>query len=103
MPELDRYDQDDIDDEEVDENVTFEEAQNARLRAERELDRRDAREGVTGRRQRLPGALEGECGSPSHRFLNSTLLCSLAVSAGCPLLGQLQHPFWFMDSMSISA
>ena len=68
MPELDQYDQDDIDDEEVDENVTFEEAQNARLRAEHELDRRDAREGVTGRRQRLPGALEGECGSPSQFY-----------------------------------
>lgn len=58
MPELDQYDQDDIDDE-VEQNVTYEEAQNLRLRAERELDRRDAREGVTGRRQRLPGALEG--------------------------------------------
>ena len=59
MPELDRYDEADIDDE-VNQDVTYEEAQRARLLAERELDRRDAREGVTGRRQRLPDALEGE-------------------------------------------
>ena len=59
MSGLDRYDQDDIDDADVGQDVTFEEAQAARLRAEAELDRRDAREGVGGRRQRLPGALEG--------------------------------------------
>ena len=59
MPELDQYDPDDIDDGAVDQEVGYEEAQNNRLRAERELDRRDAQEGVAGRRQRLPGALEG--------------------------------------------
>lgn len=59
MSALDRYDQDDIDDADAGQDVTFEEAQAARLRAEAELDRRDAREGVGGRRQRLPGALEG--------------------------------------------
>ena len=68
MPALDNYDQDDIDDEGLDESVSYEEQQNARLRAEQELDRRDAREDPTGRRQRLPGALEGK---PSS-FLNKT-------------------------------
>ena len=59
MSGLDRYDDADLDDNEVGQDVTFEEAQAARLRAEADLDRRDAREGVGGRRQRLPGALEG--------------------------------------------
>lgn len=59
MSGLDQYDQDDIDDADAGEDVTFEEAQAARLRAEAELDRRDVREGVGARRQRLPGALEG--------------------------------------------
>jgi hypothetical protein len=61
MSGLDRYDEEGIDDvQEGGEDVTFEEAQAARLRAERDLDRRDAREGIAGRRQRLPQALEGE-------------------------------------------
>ena len=60
MPELDRYDPDAIDDEDVGEDVTFEEAAAQRLRAEREMERRDEREGrAPGRRVRLPGALEG--------------------------------------------
>ena len=50
MPALDRYDDRDIDDEEVGE--TFEEREQARLRAEREMDRA---QGV--RRTRLPAAL----------------------------------------------
>jgi len=65
MSGLDRYDEEGIDDQEGGEDVTFEEAQAARLRAERDLDRRDAREGIVGRRQRLPQALEGQCSSPS--------------------------------------
>ena len=66
MPALDRYDTEAVDDEAMDE-VTFEEAQAARLRAEREMERRDVREGrVTGRRARLPGALEGDWRSASH-------------------------------------
>ena len=59
MPALDRYDAEGVDDD-GQEEVTFEVAQAARLRAERELDQRDVREGrFTGRRARLPGALEG--------------------------------------------
>ena len=50
MPALDRYDDRDIDDEVVGE--TFEEREQARLRAEREMDRA---QGV--RRTRLPAAL----------------------------------------------
>ena len=54
MPALDRYDNRDIDDEEVGE--TFEAREQARLRAEREMDRA---QGV--RRTRLPAALlEGQ-------------------------------------------
>lgn len=67
MSALDRYDDADIDDNEVGQDVTFEEAQMNRLRAEADLDRRDAREGVGGRRQRLPGALEGAL--PLHHRL----------------------------------
>lgn len=55
MPALDRYEDADIDDDVEDADVSFE----ARLRAERELDRRDVREGRVPRRRRLPGALEG--------------------------------------------
>ena len=60
MPALDTYDPEAIDDV-VGDDVTFEEAAAARLRAEREMDRRDVREGrgTLGRRHRLPGALEG--------------------------------------------
>ena len=59
MPGLDRYDAEGVDDEEMGE-VSYEQAQAARLRAERELERRDVREGrFAGRRTRLPGALEG--------------------------------------------
>ena len=59
MPGLDKYEPNDIDDED-EHDVTYEEAQAARLRADRELDRRDVREGrATGRRQRLPEVLEG--------------------------------------------
>lgn len=58
MPELDRYDVRDIDDAES--GGSFGAAQDARLAAERAMERRDEREGrVTGRRARLPGALEG--------------------------------------------
>ena len=70
MPALDNYDQDDIDDEGLDESVSYEEQQNARLRAEQELDRRDAREDPTGRRQRLPGALEGKPSILTKTFQN---------------------------------
>lgn len=70
MSALDQYDAADIDDGEVGQDVTFEEAQAARLRAEAELDRRDGREGVGNRRQRLPGALEGKCSQDlSQRML----------------------------------
>ena len=59
MPALDRYDAEGVDDEATDE-VSFEQAQAARLRAEREMEQRDIRDGrFTGRRSRLPGALEG--------------------------------------------
>ena len=59
MPGLDHYEEDGLD-EEVSEDVGYEEAQARRLRAEDEMDRRDVREGrATGRRARLPGALEG--------------------------------------------
>ena len=59
MPGLDQYETNDLDDED-EHDVTYEEAQAARLQADRELDRRDMREGrATGRRQRLPEALEG--------------------------------------------
>ena len=59
MPELDRYDPRHIDDA-ASEGGSFGAAQEARLRAEEALDRRDQREGrATGRRARLPGALEG--------------------------------------------
>lgn len=54
MPALDRYDDRDIDDDVAGEN--FEEREEARLRAERAMDRAEGR-----RRQRLPGALlEGQ-------------------------------------------
>ena len=61
MPALDRYDNRDIDDEEVGE--TFEAREAARLRAERDMDR------VQGiRRSRLPAALlEGQL-SPQPLF-----------------------------------
>ena len=59
MSALDRYEGEGVDDEATDE-VDFMQAQAARLRAERDMDRRDVREGrYTGRRARLPGALEG--------------------------------------------
>ena len=54
MPALDRYDNRDIDDDVEEEN--FEDREDARLRAERAMDRADGR-----RRARLPGALlEGQ-------------------------------------------
>jgi hypothetical protein len=54
MPALDRYDDRDIDDDV--EGETFEEREEARLRAERAMDRAEGR-----RRTRLPGALlEGQ-------------------------------------------
>ena len=59
MEHLDRYERDGIDADFVD-DMDAEAALDARARAERDLDRRDVREGrVTGRR-RLPGALEGD-------------------------------------------
>lgn len=78
MPELDQYDPEDIDDGAVDQDITYAEAQNNRLRAERELDRRDAQEGVTGRRQRLPGALEGISIFLQQRSVTVKDVCSFA-------------------------
>ena len=58
MEHLDRYEREGID-AEFEDDMDAEAALDARARAERDLDRRDVREGrVTGRR-RLPGALEG--------------------------------------------
>ena len=69
MPALDRYDAEGLEDEEVGE-VSFEQVQAARLRAERDMERRDVREGrFTGRRSRLPGALEGGLSCHSCRQL----------------------------------
>jgi len=60
MEHLDRYEREGID-AEFEDDMDAEAALDARARAERDLDRRDVREGrVTGRR-RLPGALEGAC------------------------------------------
>ena len=59
MEHLDRYEREGIDEDFV-EDITDAEALGARAAAERELERRDAREGrTTGRRRRLPGALDG--------------------------------------------
>ena len=80
MSGLDRYDPDDIDDADVGQDVTFEEAQAARLRAEADLDRRDAREGVGNRRQRLPGALEGD----KEPVIALTPTCLLRSASKCP-------------------
>ena len=58
IPGLDNYDPRDIDDAES--GGSFGAAQDARLAAERAMEQRDDQEGrVTGRRARLPGALEG--------------------------------------------
>ena len=60
MEHLDRYEREGID-ADFEDDMDAEAALDARARAERDLDRRDVREGrVTGRR-RLPGALEGVC------------------------------------------
>ena len=59
MSALDQYEEEGVDDE-VTGEADFASAQAARLRAEHEMERRDVREGrFTGRRARLPGALEG--------------------------------------------
>ena len=72
MPELDRYDPRDIDDAES--GGSFGAAQGARLAADLAMERGDAREGrVTGRRARLPGALEGTASTAMHRL---SLRCS---------------------------
>lgn len=76
MPALDRYDEHDIDDEEVGE--TFEAREEARLRAERDMDRA---QGV--RRTRLPAALlEGSsCSETCESAAASCLLSSQALNA----------------------
>ena len=76
MPALDRYDDRDIDDEEVGE--TFEEREQARLRAEREMDRA---QGV--RRTRLPAALleGGVCFCWTYSSIPGRWLCSPAAVA----------------------
>ncbi len=75
MPALDRYDNRDIDDEEVGE--TFEAREQARLRAEREMDRA---QGV--RRTRLPAALlEGQ--PPQQPLLVSSSMEPIRQSPAC--------------------
>ena len=76
MQHLDRYEREGID-ADFEDDMDAEAALDARARAERDLDRRDVREGrMTGRR-RLPGALEGvnplaqasaECREPAHQI-----------------------------------
>ena len=81
MPALDRYDDRDIDDEEVGE--TFEEREQARLRAEREMDRA---QGV--RRTRLPAALlEG-------RVCSSWTCYSIQAAGSAALLLLQQRCAW---------
>eukprot|EP00884_Botryococcus_braunii_P021098 jgi/Botrbrau1/7672/Bobra.0159s0114.1 len=63
MPALDRYDDKYIDDNVDDGEMSF----SARQRAERELDRRDIREGRVPRRRRLPGALEEDLSEDDRR------------------------------------
>ena len=87
MPELDRYDTRYIDDA-ASEGGSFGAAQAARLRAELDMERRDQREGrATGRRARLPGALEGAAGTRGmHGLLCSSrvLLLQHGHSVACP-------------------
>lgn len=68
MEGLDEYEAEGLDDEaEVEGGLTYEEVQANRLRAEREMARRDAREDAN-RAKRLPGALEGKSRQDSSQF-----------------------------------
>ena len=83
MEHLDRYEREGIDADFV-EDMDAEAALDARARAERDLDRRDAREGRVAGRRRLPGALEGKirASSWSSRLTDDTRT-GLATTQGC--------------------